>query len=110
MALFLLSVAVAGGLLAYGVAVGILIHAWLAGHFKINAEQEKQLAYKVAYAEAQARIADDFKKREDMRQRRDEDELPRTGQEDIDTYEQSLKNLNYSPEQIEAALKARHRM
>ena len=103
---FAVAVLVAGALLA----LGFIASQWLAHRFRINAEAEKQRAYKVAYAEAQAQIADDFRKREDMRQRREEDELPRTGQEDIDTYEQSLKNLNYTPEQIEAALKARHRM
>lgn len=103
---FAVSVLVAGILLALGFAAS----QWLGKRFQSNLVEEKNRAYRDAFVEAQARIRSDFDKSQRDRQTREGDELRMTGVEDIQTYEQSLRNLGHSEEQIAEMLKERHRM
>lgn len=101
---FIVAVLVAGALIAIGFTAG----QWLSRRFQSNADEARLKAYRDAYTEAQRKIAETALKEKESRERYKE--FPQTGQEDIQTYEESLKNFGQTPEQIEKALEQRRKM
>ena len=103
-----LNVLLAAIILGMGFNAGIITYAWLYERLKTGVAEERQRAYRDAYIEAQKKIGEDLRKQQDTREKFRE--FPQTGQEDIQTYEESLKNLGLPKEKIEKMLADRRKM
>ncbi len=104
----MIEIAVATLVGAILLALGFCSAMWLSERFKSNAHEERQRAYRDAYIEAQKKIGEDLRKQQETREKFSE--FPKDGVEDIQTYEQSLRNLGIPQEKIDKLLAERRKM
>ena len=107
---FTFGVLVAGALIAAGAALGGIAVGWHHDRYRSKVDEQGRKAYADAYQKAHSEIIEKYnlgvKKADDLKR----SELPRSGEEDMVTYEQSLRNMNYPPDKIDELLKRRRKV
>lgn len=106
--IFILGVLVAGMLLGLGLVVGVILAIWLYEKHRLRMDEANRRAYLEARAIEVKRINMENERRLRIRSRNSE--LPISPEEEQKSYEESLRRIGMTDEEVSEELKARRKM